>query len=110
MAAQRVKAVVDWCKRAPSRLQALLEEYGSTALITYFTIFALVLSGFAVAIQQGVEVKSAEGSAGVLAGAWVATKLTQPLRIAATLVLTPIVARLLKKTSPPAQKSADPKP
>lgn len=110
MADQRLKAVIEWCKRAPARLQALLQEYGSTALITYFVIFALVLSGFAIAIQQGVQVESAGGSAGVLAGAWVATKLTQPLRIAATLVLTPLVARLLKKTSPPAQKSADPEP
>lgn len=109
MAASRVKAVIEWCKRAPARLQALLEEYGSTALGTYFAIFALVLTGFAIAIRQGVQVESAQGSAGVLAGAWVATKLTQPLRIAATLLLTPFIARVLKKSSVGAQKSADPK-
>jgi hypothetical protein len=106
--ASRVKAVIDWSKRAPARLQALLEEYGWTAMVTYFAIFALVLGGFAIAIQQGVQVKSVEGNAGVLFGAWAATKLTQPFRIAATLVLTPFIARLLKKTSVGAQKSADP--
>jgi hypothetical protein len=109
VSSSRVKAIVDWCKRAPTRLQALLEEYGWTAMTIYFAIFALVLAGFAIAIQQGVQVESAEGNAGVLAGAWVATKLTQPLRIAATLVLTPFIARLLKKTSVGAQKSTDPK-
>jgi hypothetical protein len=109
VSASRLKTFIDWCKRAPTRLQALLEEYGWTAMVTYFAIFALVLGGFAVAIQQGVQVESAQGSVGVLGGAWVATKLTQPLRIAATLVLTPFIARLLKKTSVGPQKSADPK-
>ena len=103
-----LQTAIDWCKRAPTRLKVLLEEYGSTALATYFAIFAIVLAGFAVAIQQGVQVESAQGSAGVLFGAWVATKATQPLRIAATLVLTPLLARLLKK-SVGTQKSPDPK-
>ena len=109
MAASPLTTVIAWCRRAPARLKELLEEYGSTAIATYFVIFAIVLAGFAVAIQQGVQVESAEGSAGVLAGAWVATKLTQPVRIAVTLVLTPLIARLLKKSPASPQKSPDPK-
>jgi|GEM_PF-6865321 len=30
--------------------------------------------------------------------AWLATKVTQPLRIGATFVLTPLVARLVRKS------------
>ncbi len=79
------------------RLKALLAEYGMVALWTYLVLFGLVLCGFAVAIAAGVKVESAQGHAGVLAGAWVATKLTQPLRILATLALTPIVARIAER-------------
>lgn len=78
------------------RLNALLVEYGRVAIGTYFGIFALVLTAFAVAISVGAKVESAAGGAGVLGAAWLATKATQPLRIGATLALTPIVARLLK--------------
>ena len=79
------------------RLKALLAEYSGIALGTYLVLFAIVLTGFALAISAGVEVESAGGNAGLLAAAWVATKLTQPLRIAATVVLTPLVARVLRR-------------
>jgi len=83
------------------RLEALLQKYGKLALIIYFSIFGLVLAGFAIAIRAGVQVESAAGEAGTLAAAWVATKLTQPLRIVATLVLTPIVGKVLEKFRKP---------
>ena len=86
------------------RLEALLQKYGKLALIIYFTIFGLVLTGFALAIRAGVQVESAAGEAGTLGAAWVATKLTQPLRILATVVLTPLVSRLVdrfRKAPPP---------
>jgi len=79
------------------RLKALLVEYGSLALWVYFGIFAAVLVGFAVAIQAGVKVESAAGTAGTLGAAYLATKLTQPLRILATLVLTPIIVRVVRR-------------
>ena len=87
-----------------ARLEALLEKYGKVALITYFVIFALVFGGFAIAISLGVQVESAAGTAGTLGAAWVATKLTQPIRILATLALTPLLGRLVKwvgKKPPP---------
>jgi hypothetical protein len=71
------------------RLKALLEEYGRVALVLYFVIFGLVFAGFAIAIGTGMD---AEG-AGLIGGAWVATKLTQPIRTGAPLVLTPFTAR-----------------
>ena len=83
------------------RFDALLAEYGKFVLIVYFTVFGLTLAGFAVAIAAGVEVESAKGGAGVLGAAYVATKLTQPVRILITLVLTPVIAKLWAKIRPP---------
>jgi len=87
------------------KLKLLLEEYGRLALWVYLTIWLLVLAGFAIAISAGFKTESAGADAGVLLSAWVATKLTQPLRIAATLALTPVVAALLKKWRKPAPSS-----
>ena len=76
------------------RLKALVTEYGHVAIVIYLVISVLVFGGFAIAIMQGFEVESA---AGILGAAWVATKLTQPVRIGVALVLTPIVGRLMKR-------------
>lgn len=76
------------------RLKALFAEYGPLAIAIYLVIFVVVLAGFAVAIRFGVQVEGTAGAAGTLGAAWLATKLTQPLRIAAALALTPIVAAL----------------
>lgn len=82
------------------RLERLAKEYGSVAIATWFGLFALVLAGFATAIKFGVEVEGAAGNASILGAAYVATKLTTPLRIGATVVLTPIVARVLQRIRP----------
>jgi hypothetical protein len=54
-----------------------------------------VLIGFVLAIRIGVKVESAGATAGTWAAAYVATKLTQPLRILATLAVTPVAMKLL---------------
>jgi len=85
------------------RLKALFAEYGQLAIVIYLVIFVVVLAGFAVAIRFGVQVEGTAGAAGTLGAAWLATKLTQPLRIAAALALTPVVAALrhrLRGTAP----------
>jgi glycine cleavage system protein P-like pyridoxal-binding family len=74
-------------------------EYGRFAVWTYFGIFALALLGFASAIQLGFHGATTASKAGVWGAAYLATKLTQPLRIAATLVLTPLVAKLARPKS-----------
>lgn len=79
------------------RLKALLAQYGRVAVGTYFGIFALTLTGFAAAISMGFNVSGASGTAGLLGAAWVATKLTQPLRIVGTVVLTPLVSAALTR-------------
>lgn len=82
-------------------LKSLLAEYGGTALGIYLAIFAVALVGFWFAIRLGWRPESAAGQAGTWAAAYVATKITQPLRIVATLVLTPIAAKIVSKTRRP---------
>ena len=87
-------------------------EYGSLALWVYFVIFAVVLLGFVLAISMGFHVKSHAMTVGTWGAAYLATKITQPLRIAATLVLTPFVMKVLrlKKRSQSSETSAPPEP
>jgi hypothetical protein len=47
---------------------------------------------------MGIEVDGAGEATSALFGAWLAAKVTQPVRIAATIVLTPMVANVLRKT------------
>jgi hypothetical protein len=78
-------------------VQKLITEYGTVALIVYFAIFFAVLAGFWLAIRMGWRTSSTAGNVGTLAAAYIATKLTQPIRIAATLVVTPIVAKIYER-------------
>ena len=90
------------------KLKSLLAEYGNVALGTYIVIWLLTLAGFAVAISMGMRVEGAASGAGLLGATWLATKLTQPFRIAGTLALTPIVAAVLRKLR--GKASAEPGP
>lgn len=80
-------------------LKNILAEYGAVAVVLYLVIFALVLFGAWVAISAGWAPASVAGKAGTFAAAYIITKITQPLRIAATVVLTPLVARLWEKVA-----------
>jgi len=91
---------LSWFHDLKDRYQGLIEEFGTVAIATYFAIFFATLFGFYVAINLGVEVQGATAGAGKLVSAYVATKLTQPLRIGATLVLTPPVAAVLRRVRP----------
>jgi hypothetical protein len=85
--------------------QTLLAEYGTIAVIVYFTIFFATWIGSWAAIQRGVDLAALAqrigfSANGVVAnlGAWTAayifTKLLQPVRIGLTVILTPLLARL----------------
>lgn len=79
------------------RFNALLAEWGPLLVIVYFSIFGLVLVGFALAIQFGFDVRGASGAVGTWGAAYVATQLTKPLRIAATFLITPALGALLRR-------------
>jgi hypothetical protein len=86
----------------------LFAEYGAIAVIVYFVIFFGVWVGAWAAIQRGVDLRALAArvglsSSGIVAnlGAWTAayifTKLLQPVRIGATLLLTPLIVRLYER-------------
>ena len=77
----------------------LLAEYGAVAVVVYFAIFFAVLFGFWAAVRFGWRPASLGGSVGTFAAAYIATKVTQPVRIAATLALTPFVARAYERVT-----------
>lgn len=90
--------------RAKKSYKDLVARYGRVAVITYFTIFFSVLGAFWIAVQQGVDLAQglqsmgfdtagASSKSGTFVMAYGFTKLTQPIRIAATVVLTPLIAR-----------------
>lgn len=97
-----------WWQSAQVRFKDLLAEYGSIALGTYFVIFFGTWFGFWWAISSGIEVSGATGAAGTIGGAYAATKLTQPLRIGATVVLTPLVAAVKHRIWPSPEPSVPP--
>jgi len=75
-------------------IKHMLAEYGLVAVVIYLVIFTVVMVGFWAAIRFGWQANSTAGTVGTWTAAYIATKLTQPLRIAATLALTPFIARL----------------
>lgn len=83
------------------RLKQHLAEFGRLAVVVYIAIFVVVLAGFAVAIQTGFQVEGAAEGATLFGAAWVATKLTQPVRILATLAVTPLVAAVVRRVKGP---------
>lgn len=96
-------------------LQHVLTEYGTIGLVLYLTIFFLVLGGFLFAMWLGWEPAGTATRAGTVAAAYVATKLTLPIRIAATVMLTPLVARLYDRmrgarTTPDVSATSDTPP
>lgn len=80
-------------------LKTVFAEYGTVALVVYMTIFLVVLAGIWTAIHLGWQPESTTGNVGTFTAAYVATKLTQPLRIAATLALTPLAAKAYERVS-----------
>ena len=83
------------------RSKRLLAEYGPVAIFVYLTIFVVTWAGFAIAIASGVGVEGVGEGVGTIGAAWVATKVTQPVRILATLLATPFLARLLRRKNRP---------
>lgn len=91
-----------------TRYEKVVEEYGSAALGTYVALFVATLIGFWVAIRSGVQVEGAAATAGTVGSAYIATKMTQPLRIAATVVLTPAWVRVVRRMRRPATPTPPP--
>jgi len=79
------------------RWAAHVAEYGKVAIYTYLTLSLSAIAAFSIAFGFGVAPSSASGVLGVIGAGWVAAKATMPLRILATLGLTPLIAALVKR-------------
>jgi hypothetical protein len=79
------------------RLSDHMAEYGKIALYTYLVLSLATIAGFSIAFGFGMAPSSATGVLGVIGAGWVAAKATMPLRILATLGLTPLVAAVARR-------------
>lgn len=75
-------------------LKNVFAEYGMIAVVLYLTIFLVVLIGAWLGIRFGWAPAGVAGNAGAWTAAYIVTKLTQPLRIAATVLLTTFIGKL----------------
>lgn len=82
-------------------LKKILAEYGAIAVVLYLSIFFTVFIGAYFAIRLGWAPASVAGNAGAWTAAYIVTKITQPLRIAGTVVLTTFLGRLWDKRRKP---------
>ena len=82
-----------------AKLNNLIVEYGVIALVVYLTSTALVYLGFWIALQFGWRPSGATGTIAFWGTAYIAAKVTQPFRIAGTIIVTPLLARLYEKVT-----------
>ena len=75
-------------------LKNVFAEYGAIAVVVYLTLFTIVLIGSYFAIRLGWTPGGVAGQAGAWTAAYLVTKIAQPLRIAATVLITTFVGRL----------------
>ena len=74
-----------------------MEEYGALALGVFIALSALVYAGAYAAISLGWRPASTAATVGTAGAAYVAYRLTLPLRVPAAILLTPVVARALER-------------
>lgn len=95
-----------------SKMETILAQYGRIGIIVYFSIFFLTFFGFWTLLTVGVDIRtwsffSSLGDVGPIGLAYAATKLTQPIRIALTLICTPVVGRFIPTTIPEQKEDHD---
>ena len=84
------------------RLRRLFVEFGALGLSLHYAVYVLVLIGFALSIGgasigDSGTLRASSGTLGVWAAAYVAAKLTLPLRVLVTIVLTPLLRGLIRR-------------
>lgn len=83
-------------------LKHFLAEYGAAAVVVYLAVFFFVLFAAWGAIHFGWDVGGVAQNVGAFTAAYLTTKVVRPLRIAATLALTPFVVRAVDRSRLPA--------
>lgn len=85
------------------RLKRLFVEYGVLGIAVHYALYVLVLLGFVLVLlrrQPAAALISTE-TVGVLAAAYVANKLTLPLRVLGTVTLTPLLRTVWRRRRKP---------
>ena len=82
-------------------LKEILTEYGAIAVVVYLVLFVLVFVGSYFAIRFGWKTNTAVGTAGMWTAAYIVTKLTQPLRIGATVLLSAFLGKMIERRRKP---------
>lgn len=78
-------------------LRRILAQYGTIAVVVYLALHIIVLLAFYLAIKMGWTPEGVAGEAGIWTVAYLLTKLTQPIRLGLTLLMTPLLARLFSR-------------
>lgn len=84
-------------EKLKDRLKKLFEEYGNLAIVVFVVISAITYGSIWMAIKTGWNPESAAGETGSLLAAYVVYRPTIFARVPLTVVLTPIIARILEK-------------
>ena len=85
------------------KLKQLFVDYGRVAIAIHFSIFFLTWGGFYIAISAGLDLQDVDWlpkiveKGGNVAISYLFTQALKPIRIALTVVLTPLVASWLKR-------------
>lgn len=75
----------------------VLTEYGVIAVILYFAMFFAVLFGAYFALKAGWTPKGFAAETGRWVVAYGIAKLSTPIRLAATVALSPLIARIWER-------------
>ncbi len=79
-------------------LKHFLAEYGAAAVVVYLAVFFFVLFAAWGAIHFGWDVGGVAQNVGAFTAAYLTTKVVRPLRIAATLAITPLLVRAVDRS------------
>ena len=85
------------------RLKRLFVVYGLLGIAVHYALYVLVLLGFVLVLLQRAPAAPliSVQTLGVVAAAYVANKLTMPLRLLGTLTLTPLLRTLWRRWRKP---------
>lgn len=78
-------------------LKRILAQYGTIAMVVYLALHMIVLFAFYLAIKMGWTPQGIAGEAGIWTAAYILTKLTQPVRLGLTVLVTPLIARIFSR-------------
>jgi hypothetical protein len=79
------------------RLRRFFLEFGALGLAVHYVVYGLVMLGFALSIGSSRTLRESSGTLGIWAAAYVAAKLTMPVRALATVALTPLLRALIRR-------------